>query len=216
MSGPREPELSRALADGQLADADEAPFPGLAALRDVTPPTSLVPAVMRRVAEPRPFSLWDWLRRPRRLELRLSPLGAAALVAASVSAGILLTRSGDPSSSPTPVATSGPTPVARPASTPAPPTAATPVEAVTEVVLVRFVLNVKGARKVAVAGDFNGWDAAATPLEDADGRGVFATTVPLPRGAHHYMFVVDGAWIPDPAAEQRPDGFGRTNAILRL
>ena len=41
--------------------------------------------------------------------------------------------------------------------------------------------------------------------------------VPLPRGAHEYMFLVDGTWVTDPAApETRPDGFGRTNAILRL
>jgi hypothetical protein len=31
------------------------------------------------------------------------------------------------------------------------------------------------------------------------------------------MFVVDGEWVTDPAAaERRPDGFGRENAVLRL
>jgi len=50
-----------------------------------------------------------------------------------------------------------------------------------------------------------------------DGQGNFVGTVSLPPGAHEYMFVVDGKWITDPAAsELRPDGFGRTNAILRL
>jgi 1,4-alpha-glucan branching enzyme len=86
-----------------------------------------------------------------------------------------------------------------------------------QVVLVRFVLVAKGAKRVAVAGNFNGWSPEETVLQKADGSGLFVATVPLPRGAHEYMFVVDGEWVTDPAApEVRPDGFGRSNAILRL
>ena len=58
---------------------DDRPVAGLASLRDTTPPPSLVPAVMRRIAEPVPVTFWSWLRRPRRFELRLSPLGLMAV-----------------------------------------------------------------------------------------------------------------------------------------
>ena len=83
--------------------------------------------------------------------------------------------------------------------------------------LVRFVLAARGARSVAVAGDFNAWDPEQTVLVDSDGQGTFVATVPVRRGQHEYMFLVDGKWMTDPAAaETRPDGFGRANAILRL
>jgi 1,4-alpha-glucan branching enzyme len=83
--------------------------------------------------------------------------------------------------------------------------------------LVRFVIEAKGARKVALAGDFNDWSPESTLLEGPDAAGNFVATVPLAQGDHEYMFVVDGAWVTDPrAAERRPDGFGRQNAVLRL
>jgi hypothetical protein len=166
----------------------EAPIAGLAELRETTPPPSLVPAVMRRIAEPRPVTFWSWLRRPRRMELRASPLGLGAFAAAALAVAVA----------------AWPTP--RPAQT-----AAVPV------VMVRFTILAAGAHQVAVAGDFNGWDPGRTPLADRDGSGTFSGQASLPPGSHEYMFVVDGKWVTDPtAAELRPDGFGRTNAILRL
>jgi hypothetical protein len=182
---------------------DDQPFPGLAALRQVDPPTSLVPAVMQRIAEPRPVTLWGWLRRPRRLELRVSPLGGLLLAGAACSLFALsLGRTGrEGASAPAPVATAQPAPAA----------------AGGDVVLVRFVLAARGAKSVKVAGDFNAWDPQQTVLVDADGQGTFVATVPVRRGQHEYMFLVDGQWMTDPtAAEVRPDGFGRANAILRL
>jgi hypothetical protein len=88
-------------------------------------------------------------------------------------------------------------------------------------VLVRFIFEAHGARRVAVAGSFNAWKEQVLTLEDggSDGpsAGVFVTTVAVPRGTHEYMFVVDGRWIADPlATERRPDGFGRQNSLLRL
>jgi Glycogen recognition site of AMP-activated protein kinase len=182
---------------------DDRPFPGLAALKDVTPPPSLVPAVMRRIAEPAPVTFWSWLRRPRRLELRLSPLGGLFALGATALAVFAVALG---ASTRAPVASLPP------------PTGGAVAEAEPEVVLVRFVIAAKGAKKVAVAGDFNAWNAGETVLVDADGQGTFVATVPLRKGSNYeYMFLVDGQWKTDPgAAEVRPDGFGRTNAILRL
>ena len=50
------------------------PIPGLAALKDVTPPPSLVPAVMQRIAEPAPVTLLE-------LAAAAAPARAAALAA---------------------------------------------------------------------------------------------------------------------------------------
>jgi hypothetical protein len=170
---------------------------GLRSLRETTPPPSLVPAVMRRIAEPAPMTFWSWLRRPRRLELRLSPLSAlaTAVTGAALIALVAFNLGGRERTRfvvQVPAATEGAT------------------------VVVRFTLQAQGAHKVAVAGDFNDWNPSGTELA-RDGQGTFAGTLRLPPGAHEYMFVVDGQWVTDPAAsELRPDGFGRTNAVLRL
>jgi hypothetical protein len=188
-------------------DAADVPFPGLSALRETSPPPSLVPKVMQRIAEPRPFSLWAWLRRPRRLELRVTPLGlavAGGLMAALAVVGLRTERDG--------VATATSTATSTTMTASGDRTTAT-----TDQVMVRFVLVAKGAKQVSLAGDFNAWQPEATVLENADGQGTFVATVPLKRGAYEYMFLVDGRWVTDPsAAESRPDGFGRRNGVLRL
>jgi hypothetical protein len=202
VTNPRLPGSADSLAD------DDRPFPGLAALKDVTPPPSLIPAVMRRIAEPAPVSFWTWLRRPRRFELRMSPIGGLFVVGATALCLVA-------------ISVSRPAPRAPVAALPAAGSgavAAAPAGSEPEVVLVRFVLAAKGAKKVAVAGDFNAWNPGETTLVDADGQGTFVATVPLRKGGNYeYMFLVDGQWKTDPgAAEVRPDGFGRSNAILRL
>jgi hypothetical protein len=169
----------------------------LRGLRETTPPPSLVPRVMKRIAEPAPITFWSWLRKPRRLELRLSPLSVAAMALAGAALIAVLVGNGSRQEGTryvvqVPAATEGAT------------------------VVVRFTLQAQGAHKVAVAGDFNDWSPSGTELV-RDGDGKFAATLRLPPGAHEYMFVVDGQWVTDPAAsELRPDGFGRTNAVLRL
>jgi hypothetical protein len=82
-------------------------------------------------------------------------------------------------------------------------------------VLVRLVVLQPDARTVDVAGDFNGWDPARTPLEQT-ANGAWAVTIPLQPGRYEYMFVVDGThWVGDPfAVEETDDGFGSRNAVL--
>jgi hypothetical protein len=188
----------------------DAPFPGLSALRDVEPPPSLVPAVMRRVAEPAPPSFWRWLMRPRRFELRFSAAGLGGLAAVGVMVVLALRL--------TPEQQRGPTVAHAPASSSASTGAVlAQAPAAAEVVQVRFVFFAPGAKKVSLVGDFNEWNAQGTVLEPVDAQGTFTATLPLRRGTHEYMFNVDGRWVTDPAAaERRPDGFGRENGVLRL
>ncbi len=82
-------------------------------------------------------------------------------------------------------------------------------------VFVRLILLQPEAASVSVAGDFNGWNPAQTPLERSDG-GMWTATIPLKPGRYQYMFVIDGKeWIADPLAEEETtDGFGAHNAVL--
>jgi hypothetical protein len=84
--------------------------------------------------------------------------------------------------------------------------------------VVPFVLHAPEARSVALVGDFNDWDAAATPLRASGASGSWVVTVPLAPGRYRYAFVVDGTrWIPDPAAPRAPDDdFGTPNSVLTV
>ena len=81
---------------------------------------------------------------------------------------------------------------------------------------VTFAFRAPGATRVALVGDFNGWDADATPLRRAATGDVWTVDLPLPRGLHAYAFIVDGAdWSVDPSAPLAPETtFGRRNALL--
>ncbi len=74
---------------------------------------------------------------------------------------------------------------------------------------------VKSPAQVSVAGEFNNWNADASLMTDADGDGLFETTLEIAPGRYEYKFVVDGSWHEDPfAAEQVPDPYGGKNSVL--
>ena len=81
---------------------------------------------------------------------------------------------------------------------------------------VQFVFVAKDARMVTIAGDFNDWNATATPLRRAGADGVWSIVLPLPPGRHLYSFVVDGRrWVPDAEAPRAPeDEFGESSVVL--
>lgn len=87
----------------------------------------------------------------------------------------------------------------------------------TTAILVEFRLEAPGATSVALAGDFNDWEADMV-LQDRDGDGVWTGRVLIEPGVHKYMFVVDGnEWVTDPDAERySDDGFGNRNAVLAV
>jgi len=70
------------LGEGKLAE--------LASLREVIPPANLVARVMIRLSEPQTPSVWQWLRRPFRIEIRLSPLALIGLALALAAAFVLV------------------------------------------------------------------------------------------------------------------------------
>lgn len=156
-------------------------------------PAGFTASVLKRLPEP---SLWqrmsDALWTGRTLQWNLAgAMAAAAIVVLAVSALVVRDR-GTPSTSRTP-STSG-----------------------TPLLPVRLVVMQPGAKRVQVAGDFNGWNPARTPLERVSADGAWSVTIPLKPGRYAYMFVVDGReWVVDPfASEQKDDGFGSRNAVV--
>ncbi len=82
---------------------------------------------------------------------------------------------------------------------------------------IRFDLRLpSSAKAVAIVGDFNGWDAGATPMRPRNGQNSWSAQVELKPGRHVYAFVIDGTrWLVDPLAPQVSDaGFGPSNAVL--
>jgi len=80
---------------------------------------------------------------------------------------------------------------------------------------VRFALVAPGASRVSLVGDFNRWDASATPMRPlGDGR-LWIVEVPLPPGRHVYAFVVDGDVTPDPSAPRAgEEDFGVPSSVV--
>ncbi len=71
------------------------------------------------------------------------------------------------------------------------------------------------ARKVYLAGDFNGWQAEATPLRKLkDGR--HTVTVELkPDRQYEFRYLLDGGWENDWMADAyRPNPFGSENSVV--
>jgi len=82
---------------------------------------------------------------------------------------------------------------------------------------VQFVLVAPSASKVAVVGDFNGWDATHSAFQAHHrGGGVWSVTAAVPFGHHRYSFVIDDSlWMADPTAPRVMDNdYGLPNSAL--
>ncbi len=82
---------------------------------------------------------------------------------------------------------------------------------------VQFVLVAPDAKKVAVVGDFNGWDSQHAGYQAQHrGGGVWSVTAPVPVGHHRYSFVVDDSvWVADPTAPRVVDNdYGVPNSAI--
>jgi hypothetical protein len=171
-------------------------------LRKEAPPlrADFIDGVMRKVAArpvPRP-SFWHRLFAERELTLRVRPASLCLVAGGALALMVFLWLR----PAPQPLVTLQ-------SSTPL-------VRSEPKQVTVRFAVMAPHAHAVALAGDFNGWRADATPLRHGDGDAWFAE-VPLSPGTFRYAFVVDGKWIEDPLADGwRSDGFGGRNSVVRV
>jgi hypothetical protein len=80
----------------------------------------------------------------------------------------------------------------------------------------RFSLDgYASAKKVIVAGSFNGWNEKELKMVRIGGKWVLHLYVR--EGTHAYKFIVDGNWMTDPANKiTRPDGMGHLNSFLGI
>ncbi len=81
---------------------------------------------------------------------------------------------------------------------------------------VRFEFSHPTAVAVAVAGTFNDWQPATKQMHPL-GSGYWLKETALPPGTYEYCLVVDGQWMPDPAARETvPNPYGGQNSILKV
>lgn len=81
-----------------------------------------------------------------------------------------------------------------------------------------FVYHDDAARRVHLAGDFNGWNEASHPLIK-DSTGLWLCKLKTPAlGRYQYKFIVDGnRWIEDPTNGMKvPDGYGGLNSLIAI
>ena len=85
-----------------------------------------------------------------------------------------------------------------------------------QLVPVRFEFSHSTAHDVAVAGTFNNWQPATKQLHPL-GSGYWLKETALLPGTYEYCLVVDGQWMPDPAARETvPNPYGGQNSILKV
>ena len=84
-------------------------------------------------------------------------------------------------------------------------------------VKVTFELPANDAESIAVVGDFNDWDKAATPLKKRKKDGAWSGSVSVPVGQTYQFryWIDDKRWENDWAADDYvPNGFGTDNSVL--
>lgn len=165
---------------------------------------------------PRRRSVWRAIARPRTVQLRVSPLAGLAAAVLAIAALFGLRRDQAPQLAenrtgefPAPTGEYR-VPAASPKSN------GRTVAARDTVYVTRFMLVAPEAHEVALVGDFNDWEKAATPLEKKNG--VWTVTVPLSPGRYSYAFLVDGQrWTADPSAPRNVgDDFGRPSSVITV
>lgn len=80
-----------------------------------------------------------------------------------------------------------------------------------------FVQPTNGSQQLFVAGDFNHWNPAATPLRHDENLNVWQACISVPPGRYRYRLVVDGKWVHDPYnsyVESNP--FGELNNVVEV
>ncbi len=80
-----------------------------------------------------------------------------------------------------------------------------------------FVTLYPRAHTVQLAGDFNNWQPAKTPLQKVGDTGAWQTKLKLPIGRYRYRLVVDGQWQQDPYNEMTESNpFGGFNSVVEV
>ena len=80
---------------------------------------------------------------------------------------------------------------------------------------VLFIQPAQGAARVGIAGDFNNWNPASTPMRRNEQLGVWQACIKIPTGRYRYRLVIDGQWVQDPHNPQtETNPFGELNNVV--
>ena len=79
-------------------------------------------------------------------------------------------------------------------------------------------LDAPASSRVAVVGDFNDWDPAATPLRPTGDHRTWVVELRLKPGRYHYTFLIDGRrWERDPRESPAAESdFGAPVSVLTV
>ena len=153
----------------------------------------------------------EWMREPTLSAASAGFLAAAALVLGFVSRGALK------------VLDRGSSALTSTAEMPLPDRAVAGVPVsidhnVLRAVAVPLVFEAAGATSVSIVGDFNDWDAKATPMTRYGADGPWTASVRATPGRHTYAFVVDGVkLVADPRAPRAKDlDYGGETSVLMV
>jgi 1,4-alpha-glucan branching enzyme len=93
----------------------------------------------------------------------------------------------------------------------------------TELKTTVFTCHAADAKEVFLAGTFNGWDPAGTPMRETSG-GNWSAELELAPGRYEYKFIVDGVWCCEPGDHEAestlpdcvPNAFGSFNREIHV
>ena len=89
---------------------------------------------------------------------------------------------------------------------------------------VTFTCNAPNAHSVTIAGDFNEWDASATPLSHLNNT-TWQVRLRLTPGIHEFKYVVDAQWCCEPGIDDHccestdetvDNPFGTKNRVVKV
>ena len=76
-----------------------------------------------------------------------------------------------------------------------------------------FLPGFNQAKSVFIAGSFNNWSTAKTPMNKVSGG--WAINLPMAPGKYTYKYIADGRWMTDPSNNLREnDGQGNHNSVV--
>ena len=166
----------------------------------------------RRAQAPSRFTLLvEWMREPTLSAASAGFLAAAALVIGFVTRGALTAIT-------EPVSGVAAAPQSPPQASVVPVVAASDRNEVRAVPVPMVFFDARAASRVAVVGDFNNWDATASPMKRQGAGGPWTATVFAKPGRHVYSFLVDDSTlVADPRAPGTPDpDYGGATSVLMV
>lgn len=168
--------------------------------------------VMAAIEEPEVIPLRPALPRPwirRSWTISVSPLAAIAAAAAFV--GVVGTGAWRLGASDRQLASNATAPIGATSVADAP-------EAVDESPQMRqFIFVAPTAQSMSLVGDFNDWDADATPMTRVSDDGVWSVTLPLAPGQYQFQYLMnDSLRLADPALPRVSDSYGSLNSVITV